>query len=571
MAVHKLNIMSIRGFVAQKLSESIGISSDEVSQNFSDPPDPSLGDLALRTFFLAKKMKLPPQSVAAEICKKSISPAEFSMCPSGPYVNITLNTSFVCSHAAERVLSAGDSWGTSDEGRGKTVVIDYSSPNIAKPFGVGHLRSTAIGASLYRILKTAGYEVVGINHIGDWGTQFGIILAGFETEKIDLDKLGADAVRKAYEIYVKYSAFSENNPGFRDKARDWFSKLENNDTKAVKFWEAVKNSSLNEFRKTYSKLNINFDHYIGESFYAKNTDEVLKFFAEKGLSRKDQGATIVPLEEYDLPPVLLTKSDGSTLYATREIASVFYRLKTFKPSKLLYVVGNPQELHFKQLQAILEKAGVLERDFIIHVKFGHIQGMSTRKGNLVFLEDLMEEASFRALAKIEEGQHALGEKANTEELAFSIGVGAIIFNDLKNKRVRDIEFDWDRAMSFEGETGPYLQYAHARICSILRKAGKFTENPVFCSALESDEEKRLALAIDGFPDTVMSASTEFEPSVVSKYLLDLAGHFSTFYHAHRVLTGDDKIRAARLSLLKACKLTLSKGLLLLGIEPVEAM
>ncbi len=571
MAFHELKDMSVKDYTAQKIAESLGLPAGEVTQNFAEPPDSSLGDLSFKTFSLSKKTGRPPHILASDISRGLEDVEEFIVEPAGPYVNITFKAPFVCSHTVRRSLGAGSFWGESDKGRGKTIVIDYSSPNIAKPFGVGHLRSTVIGASICRILRFTGYDVVGINHLGDWGTQFGIILAGLEEEKIDLSSLGSGTLRKAYEIYVKYSAVSKENPAFMDKARSWFSRLEKNDTEALKFWETIRDSSLNEFKKTYSRLGIEFERYLGESFYFDKTSSVLNMFAEKNLSKKDMGATIVPLEEYGLPPVLLTKSDGSTLYSTREIASALYRLSEFKPFKLLYVVGTPQELHFKQLQAALEKAGIIEKEKIVHAGFGHIQGMSSRKGNLIFLEDFLEEASSRAKLKIEEGKHAQAEGTDLDELAFSIGAGAVIFNDLKNKRTRDVDFDWDRALSFEGETGPYLQYAHARICSILRKAGDFEEDPSLCLSLESHEEKKLALAVDSFPEHVLKASEEYEPSVVSRYLLDLAGDFSTFYHSHRVLSSDETIRHARLNLLKACKSTLSQGLSLLGIKPVEVM
>ncbi|MBN1150534.1 arginine--tRNA ligase [candidate division WOR-3 bacterium] len=570
MAVHKLE--SLKEIVAEKISNRTGLEKADILSNFSDPPDPSYGDLALKTFSFARKMKLPPQAIAQEIRQKMDSTREFQVSSSGPYLNIVLNPSFACRHSVETVLKAKNEWGKSDFGGGKTVVIDYSSPNIAKPFGVGHLRSTAIGASLYRILQAVGYNTVGINHIGDWGTQFGIILAGFEAENTVLEDLEPDAVKKAYEIYIKYSEVSEKDPVFREKAKEWFSKLENEDDTAVKFWKIIKNSSLEEFKRTYSKLRISFDYYIGESFYADKIQKTLDFFLEKKLSKKDQGATIIPLDEYDLPPVLLTKSDGSTLYSTRELASVFYRIEKFKPLKLIYVVGIPQELHFKQISAALQKAGSIEEGMIVHVMFGHIHGMSTRKGTIIFLEDLLDEATERALSKIKEGQRASDKEIDAEKLAFSIGAGAVIFNDLKNKRVRDIEFDWDRVLSFEGETGPYLQYAHARICSIIRKAGTSTPDPSHCDLLVTEEEKRLALSIDMFPEAVATAAREYEPSVISRYLLDLAQNFSSFYHSHKVLAApDEKLKRARLSLIEACKTTLSRGLFMLGIDAVEVM
>jgi len=564
--------MNINNYIAEIISKKVNLPVQNILTDLTDPPSPELGDLTFKSFVCAKKIKINPVEFAEDLSIKLQNYKEFTVNNKGPYVNFKMKNEFVAQFILNRILDDNNNWGQSDQGKNKTVIIDFSSPNIAKPFGVGHLRSTAIGAALYRIYNSLGYKVIGINHLGDWGTNFGFILTGFEEEGYDYSILENDSIRSTYDLYVKTHKKSEKDTSILDRARKWFKRLENDEKEAVDIWMFFKNSSIEQFKNIYDRIGIKFDFYTGESFYKDKTEDTIKFLKDKNLTELDEGALIVRLDDLSLPPVLLKKTDKSTLYATREIAAILYRIKTYAPDLLLYVVGNPQELHFRQIKCLLQKAGLDIENKMIHVRFGHILGMSTRKGTLIFLEDLIDEAVSRAKMKIKKNKTVRDYEENIDDISEAVGIGALLFNDLKNKRIKDIEFNWERALSFEGETGPYLQYAHARMCSIIRKASVEPElTPEIYNQLNTYEDKKLLLILDKYPKAVQSAAKEFEPSILSKYLLELASVFSNYYHSHQVLTENKILTKARLSLLEASRITLAKGLNLLGIEPLSQM
>ena len=456
-------------------------------------------------------------------------------------------------------------------GKEKTVVIDYSSPNIAKPFGIGHLRSTVIGNSLKKIFKFLGYNVIGINHLGDWGTQFGKLITAYKkwgNEK----ELKVEPVKYLYSLYVKFHKEAEKNPDLEDEAREWFAKLEKGDSEAKALWNQFCKVSLDDFKRIYQRLNVEFEYYMGESFYSKMLNETIEKIIDCGITEISEGALIVPLDD-DLPPALLRKKDGSTLYITRDIAAAIYRYNHFKFDLMLYVVGSPQALHFKQMFKVLEKMGEEWFKKCYHVPFGHIsfenEAMSTRKGNIILLEDVIDKTVSLALKTIEEKNPDI---TNKDKIAEAVGIGAIIFNDLKNSRIKDIVFDWDEILNFNGETGVYLQYTHARISSLIRKFEEKYGDLEYKSELEYNEELfSFVMKLNEFEDIVLKASENFEPSIISRYLLELASVFNSFYNRYRFITEDYESALSRILAAFSVKTVLGKGLELLGIEAIEEM
>jgi arginyl-tRNA synthetase len=435
------------------------------------------------------------------------------------------------------------------------------------------LRSTVIGAALCRIYAALGYKPIGINHLGDWGTQFGMVMAAY-SEKPDEKELHEHPIRFALKLYTEYYARAETDPASRDQAREWFRRLEAGDREAKALWSQFRELSLAEFRRIYQRLGISFDYYMGESFYNDKMDEVIKRVKKAHLLEKgDDGAQLVRLDDEKMPPLLLRKSDGATLYATRDLAAAIYRHETFHPAKILYVVGTPQELHFRQLVRVLEKMGLDWATCLTHVKFGHVQGMSTRHGTAVFLEDVLDEAAGRAGEKVAENVKAgkLDPAVATAELAEAIGIGALIAGDLKHHRERDVTFDWEQALSFDGETGPYLQYTHARICGILRKSGRPAPESADWNLLAEPETRELIKALARFPEAVEKAGSENEPSLITNCLFDLTQVFNVFYNTHRVIGSGGALEDARLRLVDSTRQALRNGLTLLGIKPLEQM
>jgi arginyl-tRNA synthetase len=467
----------------------------------------------------------------------------------GPYVNLTFADEILAGEVLGEIARDPARYGESEMGAGRTVVVDYSSPNIAKPFGIGHIRSTVIGGALCRIYRHLGYR------------------------EGDEAALRADPLGYSYELYVRHSKRFEEDDSSKENARMWFKKLEDNDPEAVRMWSIFREGSLTEFKRIYEILDARFEHHMGESFYNDKMEATLTRLRERGLAVEDDGALIVDLEAFGMPPCLLRKSDGATTYALRDITAAEYRAQEFGFSSMLYVVGTPQKLHFRQVFKVLELMGHPWAGSLVHVDFGHIIGMSTRKGSLILFEDVLKEARERVLAKMAESRAAgkVDISDQGDEIADKVAVGAIVFNDLKNRRTRDVIFNWEHLLNFDGETGPYLQYTSARISGILRKSETPVTSDVKFALLSEPEVKHLVLALGGYPAQVRKAALENEPSLISTCLLQVAESFNTFYNRHRVLVEDLELRKARLLLITCAQAVINNGLKLLGISPQERM
>jgi arginyl-tRNA synthetase len=557
--------------IATVLSQSTNVSEAQIRSLIEIPPRPELGDFAFPCFVLSKQLKRSPVEVAAQLAKTLQFGSFFKRVEAaGPYLNFFLDDEALAKLMLSEIFQKGEGYGKDDEGQGKTIAIDYSSPNIAKPFGITHLRTTVIGAALVRLYQTLGYKVVGINYIGDWGTPFGMILAAFE-EKGDWNQLKKDPIEYCYKLYSDYNQMSKADESLRDKARNWFRRLEAGDEEALNLWRAIRDISLNYFKKIYDLLGLSFDHFIGESFYNDKMEATIKRIEEKGLLKQSEGAWIVDLSQYGMPPCLIKKSDGATLYATRDLCAAEHRAEEFKFDKLLYVVGTPQKLHFQQLFKVLELMGYPWAKNMVHVDFGHIVGMKTREGNLIYLEEVLKEAVAKAKEKIVEGRKLENREVNIDEISEAVGIGAIIFNDLKNRRVRDVVFDWDQMLSFDGETGPYLQYAHVRLCGIIRNSKRGVTDQINFKLLKEPEERSLTFALGRYPQMLNRAAEEYEPSILSDYLLEVASLFHSFYNKHRVINSGEELEAARLLLVNCTRQVLANGLRILGLVLLERM
>jgi len=566
--------VNIKKIISHELSELLSLDEQNTLYVLETPPDKNLGDYALPCFAFAKSLKKKPVQIAQYFQKTLLNKVTEkrllkSVNAVGPYLNIFINKSYFVKKIIQNIANR-DFQDLKTYGKNKTVIIDYSSPNIAKPFGIGHLRSTVIGNALKNIYKMLGYKVIGINHLGDWGTQFGKIIVAFKKWG-DEEELKSDPIKYLYKLYVKFHAEAEDNHTLENEARSWFLKLENNDEEAKALWKRFKNLSMEEFKRIYKRLSVEFEYYTGESFYSDMLNETIENISKKGITEVSDGALIVPLN--DMAPALLRKKDGSTLYITRDISAAIYRYNQFRFDLMLYIVGKPQALHFKQMFKMLEKMEYSWVKGMHHVPFGHIrfkdENMSTRKGNIIFLEDVLDKASELALKIIKEKNPDL---ENKEEIAKKIGIGSVIFNDLKNYRIKDITFNWDEILNFNGETGAYLQYTHARINSLLKKfiemykTLSFSENIIF-----NDDGYNICILLNDFENIVIKASKEFEPSIISKYLLDLASQFNSFYNTYKVVTDDKAISISRALVVLGVKKVLKQGIELLGMEAVEEM
>lgn len=560
------------GSILQSLVE---LEPARVVELLETPPDPGMGDLAFPCYVLAQRWKQPPAAIAARLARdlsgkrgRFWEKAEAR----GPYLNFHLDAAAFGREVLEQISAAGERYGWSESGRGKTVVIDYSSPNIAKPFGIGHLRSTVIGHSLYLIFQALGYRCIGINHLGDWGTQFGKLIVAYERWGNEAELL-ADPVNYLFELYVRFHRSAEEEPALEDEARAWFKRLEEGDPQAVDYWTRFRILSLENYESIYDLLGIKFEYYHGESHYNDRLTGVIRLVREKGIAVESEGALIVDLEKYGLPPVMLQKKDGATLYLTRDLAAAIYRYETFHFDRALYVVGAEQKLHFQQLFKVLELLGFDWARNCVHVPFGLIHfkegRMSTREGKIIFLEEVLQKAIKMAREIIEEKNPGLADK---DAAARIVGLGAVRFGDLSNDRIKDVEFDWDKVLDFSGETAAYIQYAHARICSILRKAGGVkAEWAIGATALQAEEEKALIKTLALFPEKIEAAAESFRPSTIARYLIDVARDFNRFYHNCPVLNSDPALQQARLLLIDAVRLVLVNGMGLLGIESPEEM
>ena len=547
-----------------------GVESEEIAAQITPCKDRAHGDYSLPCFRLAAQLKKSPAELAKEVagrvgCFNFLEKAEAV----GPFVNFTLNKSAYAKDVLEKVLSAGGFYGSSDMGAGKTVCIDYSSVNIAKPFHIGHLLNTVLGAALYRIYKKVGYHAVGINHLGDWGTQFGKLIVAYKKwgDEEDIEKRG---VRALVDIYVKFHKEAEKDPSLDDEARAWFKKIEDGDKEALSIFNRFKTSTLAEVEKIYKRLNVTFDSYAGESFYNDKMQPVLDMLTKKGLLVDDDGAKVVKLGE-GMPPCLLVRSDGATLYATRDLAAAFYRKKTYDFDKCLYVVASQQNLHFRQWFKVLELAGEEWYKDLVHVAHGMVSleegSLSTRSGNVVYLDDVLDMAVSKSREIIEEKREDLPDP---DAVAEQIGVGAVIFGVLYNNRIKDMTFSYARALNFDGETGPYVQYTHARCRSLTEKCPDPDCDPDY-SGVTGAEACEVLKLLDSYPDVILSAAEKYEPCYVSRFLVDLAQAFGKFYLTCNIAKAEDGVKKARLMLVKAVKSVLKDGLELLGIKAPEKM
>ena len=563
--------MDYKQKIANLLASQVEYDIEGLKKLIEIPPKAEMGDFAFPCFALSKILRKAPNKIAEEL-KTNLNNEGFEKIENlGPYINFFVDKKSFSKNTIEKVLSDGDNYGSSENGKGKTVCVEYSSPNIAKPFHVGHLFTTAIGNSLYKMFNNQGYNAVGINHLGDWGTQFGKLISAYH-RWVDETALEKDPITELLRIYVKFHEEAEKDPSLDDEARAYFKALENGDKDATALWKRFRDLSLKEFERVYGILNVKFDSYAGEAFYNDKMGDIIKSLKDKNLLTKSNGAQVVMLEDYNMPPCIVLKGDGASIYATRDLAAAMYRKKTYDFYKSIYVVGTPQALHFKQVFKVLELAGNEWSKDCVHVGFGLVKfadrKLSTRKGEVVLLDDLLTEAIEKTKEVINEKNPDLKDK---EEVAKKIGVGAVIFTYLKNSREKDIVFDWKEILSFEGETGPYVQYAYARAKSILRRAGDIDEAPEY-SKIDTKEEFELAKTLESFNKNINIALDKLEPSVVTRYVIDVAKAFNKFYNAHSVLNLEDKdLKAARLKLVEASTVVIKNALALLGIDVVEEM
>ncbi|WP_281659218.1 arginine--tRNA ligase [Halobacillus sp. Cin3] len=530
------------------------------------PKKASFGDVSFPCFALAKSMRKKPAIIAGEIATRLKHPVFDQVEVQGGYINIFFDRAFITEHTLNQVLEDPEAYGSHTFGEGKNVVFDMSSPNIAKPFSMGHLRSTVIGNALANLMEKCGYTPVKVNYIGDYGTQFGKLLAAY-TRWGDPDVVEADPIKELTKLYVTFHEAAEKEPSLIEEGREWFKKLETQDPEALTLWNWFREASLNEFNTLYEMLGVDFDWTRGEAYYTDKMEPVIKLLDKKGLLETSEGADVVQLGD-TMPPCLIRKSNGTTTYATRDLAAAIDRYQSYPFEKSLYVVGSEQSLHFQQMKLVLKKAGFEWADRLEHVSFGMIlqdgKKMSTRKGKTILLEEALEEAVAQALLNMKEKNPNL---TNPEETARQVGVGAVIFHDLKQDRRHDIEFSLEDMLTFEGNTGPYLQYTHARACSLLRKGSFSAETPQ--PAGDDPEAWPLVKAVRAFPEMTQTACSTNDPSKIARYLLDLARTFNHYYAKSKILGSPSQ--QERLTLVYAFTVVLKEGLRLLGMAAPEHM
>ncbi|MDY7332541.1 arginine--tRNA ligase [Streptococcus suis] len=562
--------MNQKQVIAERLAAILPSLEVEAIYNLLEKPKSSeMGDIAFPAFSLAKVERKAPQAIAADIVEKLDTTGFEKVVATGPYVNFFLDKAAISHQVLTDVITEKDQYGKLNIGQGRNVTIDMSSPNIAKPFSVGHLRSTVIGDALANIHEKLGYKPIRINHLGDWGKQFGMLIVAYKLWG-DKAAVEADPISELLKLYVRINAEAEEKPELDDEARQWFKKLEDGDPEAHELWQWFRDESLVEFNRIYDKLDVTFDSYNGEAFYNDKMDEGIQILEEKGLLQESKGARIVDLESYNLPPALIMKTDGATLYITRDMATAMYRKRTYDFVKSIYVVGQEQINHFKQLKAVLKEMDFDWSDDMTHITFGLVtkdkKKLSTRKGNIILLEPTLDEAISRALTQIEAKNPDL---ENKEEVAHAVGVGAVKFYDLKTDRDNGYDFDLEAMVSFEGETGPYVQYAYARIQSILRKAN-FVPSAENDYKLADAESWDIIKHIQNFSNVVERAGDKFDPSLITKYAINLAQAFNKYY-AHTRILDESPERDSRLALAYATGLVLKEALRLLGVKAPEKM
>lgn len=561
----------MRDQIIDLISTAANLDKAMVSDILEIPPKADMGDFAFPCFQLAKTLRKAPPMIAADIAEK-IGDVDIldKLEVKGAYLNFFIKKELFVKTMIEN--ADVENFGSSDMGKGKTICIDYSSPNVAKNFHVGHLRTTIIGNSLYKIYSKLGYQVERINHLGDWGTQFGKLIVAYKAwgSKEAVEK---DGVAELMRLYVKFHEEADKDDSLNDQARAWFTKMEHGDEEALDIWKWFVDISLKEYKGTYALLGMEFDHYLGESFYRDKTADVVKRLQDANLLEESQGAQIVNLDAYDMPPCLIIKKDGSSIYATRDLAAIFYRKDRWNFDKCLYVTGQEQKLHFAQVFKVVELLGNdWAKDSLVHIPYGlvSLEGakLSTRSGNIIYAEDILLEAIDKVKGVIAEKNPDL---ENKDEVAKIVGVGAILFHDLYNQRIKDVSFKWDKVLNFDGETGPYVQYTYCRCASILRSIDHDANATIDYSLLLDEEAIALLKEINRFPQVVKDAAEKYEPSVVARFAMDVAQSFSRFYNADRVNVEDATLRNARAKLVDMTKHTLKDALDLLGIQCPEQM
>ncbi|WP_311565001.1 arginine--tRNA ligase [Peptoniphilus duerdenii] len=562
--------------IAKILSDKIeSMTKEDILMQIEIPPSYEMGDYAFPVFSLAKIFRKNPNMIAEEMAA-SIKSEYFEKVESkGAYINFFTNKEALAKTVVEEISKEKENYGKSKLGEGKTVIVEYSSPNIAKPFHIGHIRSTIIGDSLKRIHKFLGYNVVSINHLGDYGTQFGMLIYAIKNWG-NIEEIEKNPIPELLKLYVRVNTEADQNEEIKEECRHYFASLEKGDEDAVKIWTWIREISLKEFNIVYDLLGIKFDSYNGESFYSDKMMKQVERMEKLGILKDSEGAKIVDLEKYNLPPALILKSDGSTIYITRDIAAAEYRHETYHPEKNIYVVATEQNLHFKQLKAVLKEMQYDWYDEITHVAFGMINladgKLSTRQGRVVYLIDVLNKAIEKIMEILNEREETSGVKiANKEELAKQVGIGAIKFQELFNQRIKDYTFDWDKTLSFEGESGPYVQYAHARICSLLEKGGFDINKEVDSSLLNNEMEINILRNLYKFTEVVEDAKEKYEPFFISRYVVELAKDFNKYYNQVTINVEDEKLKNTRLMLCYSVKNVISEGLRLLGIEAPEKM
>ncbi|PZE20918.1 arginine--tRNA ligase [Paenibacillus xerothermodurans] len=572
--------MNYKELLATRLASQLsGLDEQSIAELIEYPPNPEMGDLSVPCFKLSKQLRRAPQAIAEELKQQwAPHPAVERVEAVSGYLNVYLNAEHFAASVLGEVFNLKERYGSQDLGQGRNIVLDFSSPNIAKTFHIGHLRSTMIGSALYNIHQFLGYNCIGVNHLGDWGTQFGKLIVAYQRwgNQAAVEAEGIDELQR---LYVKFHDEADRNPELETEARLCFVRLEQGDEAALKLWRWFVEISMKEFEKMYDLLGVKFDSYAGESFYNDKMDAVIDELKQKNLLVEDEGAQLVRLDEYNMPPALMIKKDGGTLYHTRDVTAAIYRHNTYDFDKCIYVTDAGQSLHFQQWFKVIKLMGYDWADKLAHVPFGKVSlegaKLSTRKGNVIRLEELLTQAIDKTREIISEKNPDL---ENKEEVARQVGVGAIIFSDLSNNRIKDIVFSWEEALNFEGETGPYVQYTHVRTCSLLRKANGTASielpdvaGELNYGLLDGAEARGVIKQLHLFKERVEQAMHKLEPSIVSRYLVDLAQSFNSFYHASPILVEDTALRQARLALVKSVQITLRNGLRLIGLEAPEKM
>ena len=568
--------MDFKQEITGLIAKATGLKSEFVYEYLEIPPERNLGDFALPCFRLSKELRKAPQKIAEEIYQQfsvHMDEPAYSLVKeckvTGGYFNVFVDRKAYISAVMQEVMVKKERYGTSEEGHGKTVLVEFSSPNIAKPFHIGHLFTTALGNSLERIYRSLGYKTISVNHIGDWGTQFGKLISAYKRWG-DANELKTDTIQELLRVYVKFHQEVIEHPELDDEARGYFKMLEENVPDIKALWQEFRDFSMREFDRVYQRLGIRFDSTDGESFYSDKMDEVIRMLSDKSLLTDSDNAKIVDLSDKNIPPCMILKSDGATIYATRDLAAAIYRKRIYDFYKNIYVVGLPQSLHFKQIFSVLDKMGYEWASDCVHVGFGMVRfkdrQMATREGEIIFLEDVLNESVKRAKTMMDADRNL----ENPEKIAEIIGIGAVIYTFLKNNRERDIIFSWEEMLDLEGESGPYVQYTHARANSVLKKAGDIPDKADY-TTLEQEEEFELVDLINGFADAIKEAAYKYEPAILTRQITAIARAYNKFYHFCKILEAEPELRNARIHLCYAVKLLIGKGLELLGIVAPEQM